>query len=209
MAPPGQSSKREKAPAPAHRGRTYQVAKAAVRVLGGTSPGKGAYACSARAFDSYPPRAHRAIGCGKRVTRARRARDFESAPHEGPLSLARAPADANPRGRWRAWRSWRSAACARSRPTASRQSNSGDPSRALSLSPRALGALSFGRCVLAPSNPLTMIVGANGCGKTTIIECLKYSTTGEQDASSAHGARALLSPCARARSRRPAAAGLR
>ena len=26
--------------------------------------------------------------------------------------------------------------------------------------------------------PLTMIVGANGCGKTTIIECLKYSTTG-------------------------------
>ena len=27
-------------------------------------------------------------------------------------------------------------------------------------------------------SPLTMIVGANGCGKTTIIECLKYSTTG-------------------------------
>ncbi len=26
--------------------------------------------------------------------------------------------------------------------------------------------------------PLTMIVGANGCGKTTIIECLKYITTG-------------------------------
>lgn len=27
-------------------------------------------------------------------------------------------------------------------------------------------------------SPLTMIVGANGCGKTTIIECLKYSCTG-------------------------------
>ena len=27
-------------------------------------------------------------------------------------------------------------------------------------------------------SPLTMIVGANGCGKTTIIESLKYATTG-------------------------------
>lgn len=27
-------------------------------------------------------------------------------------------------------------------------------------------------------SPLTMIVGANGCGKTTIIECLKYACTG-------------------------------
>jgi len=27
-------------------------------------------------------------------------------------------------------------------------------------------------------SPLTMIIGANGCGKTTIIECLKYATTG-------------------------------
>ena len=26
--------------------------------------------------------------------------------------------------------------------------------------------------------PLTIIVGANGCGKTTIIESLKYATTG-------------------------------
>ena len=25
--------------------------------------------------------------------------------------------------------------------------------------------------------PLTVIVGRNGCGKTTIIECLKYATT--------------------------------
>ena len=27
-------------------------------------------------------------------------------------------------------------------------------------------------------SPLTMIVGANGCGKTTVIECLKYACTG-------------------------------
>jgi DNA repair protein RAD50 len=27
-------------------------------------------------------------------------------------------------------------------------------------------------------SPLTMIVGANGCGKTTIIESLKFVTTG-------------------------------
>ena len=27
--------------------------------------------------------------------------------------------------------------------------------------------------------PLTLICGANGTGKTTIIECLKYATTGD------------------------------
>ncbi|RYH29590.1 hypothetical protein EON65_07945 [archaeon] len=27
-------------------------------------------------------------------------------------------------------------------------------------------------------SPLTMIVGANGCGKTTIIESLKFACTG-------------------------------
>ena len=32
--------------------------------------------------------------------------------------------------------------------------------------------------VIAFCFPLTIIVGANGCGKTTIIECLKYAVTG-------------------------------
>ena len=31
-----------------------------------------------------------------------------------------------------------------------------------------------------------MIVGANGCGKTTVIECLKMACTGESSVSSAH-----------------------
>jgi DNA repair protein RAD50 len=28
-------------------------------------------------------------------------------------------------------------------------------------------------------SPLTLIVGTNGSGKTTVIECLRYATTGE------------------------------
>lgn len=30
------------------------------------------------------------------------------------------------------------------------------------------------------SSPVTVIVGPNGSGKTTVIECLKYATTGDQ-----------------------------
>jgi DNA repair protein RAD50 len=33
--------------------------------------------------------------------------------------------------------------------------------------------------IISFAKPLNIIVGANGCGKTTIIECLKYVTTGE------------------------------
>ncbi|KAJ3255799.1 DNA repair protein rad50 [Boothiomyces macroporosus] len=36
--------------------------------------------------------------------------------------------------------------------------------------------------------PLTLIVGHNGAGKTTIIECLKYLTTGEQPSNTKNGA---------------------
>ena len=36
--------------------------------------------------------------------------------------------------------------------------------------------------------PLTLIVGLNGSGKTTIIECLKYATTGELPPNSKGGA---------------------
>lgn len=42
--------------------------------------------------------------------------------------------------------------------------------------------------VLEFYTPLTLIVGANGTGKTTIIECLKYITTGEMPPNSRGGA---------------------
>lgn len=38
------------------------------------------------------------------------------------------------------------------------------------------------------STPLTLIVGANGSGKTTIIECLRYATTGDLPPNSKGGA---------------------
>jgi len=38
------------------------------------------------------------------------------------------------------------------------------------------------------NTPLTLIVGYNGSGKTTIIECLKYATTGELPPNSKGGA---------------------
>uniref|UniRef100_A0A8C5HJ58 Zinc-hook domain-containing protein n=1 Tax=Gouania willdenowi TaxID=441366 RepID=A0A8C5HJ58_GOUWI len=56
-----------------------------------------------------------------------------------------------------------------------------------------LGVRSFGvedkdRQVIAFFSPLTVLVGPNGAGKTTIIECLKYSTSGELPPGSKGGA---------------------
>ncbi|ESK95033.1 dna repair protein rad50 [Moniliophthora roreri MCA 2997] len=42
--------------------------------------------------------------------------------------------------------------------------------------------------VLEFFNPVTVIVGHNGSGKTTIIECLKYATTGDQPPNTRGGA---------------------
>ncbi|EME46566.1 hypothetical protein DOTSEDRAFT_70544 [Dothistroma septosporum NZE10] len=42
--------------------------------------------------------------------------------------------------------------------------------------------------------PLTLIVGTNGSGKTTIIECLKYVTTGELPPNAARGASFVHDP---------------
>ncbi|PHH77180.1 hypothetical protein CDD80_869 [Ophiocordyceps camponoti-rufipedis] len=50
-----------------------------------------------------------------------------------------------------------------------------------SFSPAVREAIQFG-------TPLTLIVGYNGSGKTTIIECLKYATTGELPPNSKGGA---------------------
>lgn len=46
---------------------------------------------------------------------------------------------------------------------------------------------SFSQKSLTFSSPLTLIVGENGCGKTTIIECLKYNLTGEMPPGSDKG----------------------
>ncbi|KAL2260404.1 hypothetical protein VTK26DRAFT_5596 [Humicola hyalothermophila] len=54
-----------------------------------------------------------------------------------------------------------------------------------------LGVRSFGPQhpeTIAFNTPLTLIVGYNGSGKTTIIECLKYATTGELPPNSKGGA---------------------
>jgi DNA repair protein RAD50 len=54
-----------------------------------------------------------------------------------------------------------------------------------------LGVRSFGTLgqeTIAFNTPLTLIVGYNGSGKTTIIECLKYATTGELPPNSKGGA---------------------
>lgn len=44
------------------------------------------------------------------------------------------------------------------------------------------------------ASPLTLIVGANGCGKTTIIECIKYALTGEYPPNSNMGQNFLNDP---------------
>ncbi|KAK4041567.1 hypothetical protein C8A01DRAFT_34407 [Parachaetomium inaequale] len=54
-----------------------------------------------------------------------------------------------------------------------------------------LGVRSFGpqhQETIAFNTPLTLIVGYNGSGKTTIIECLKYATAGELPPNSKGGA---------------------
>ncbi|XP_070699662.1 DNA repair protein RAD50 [Pempheris klunzingeri] len=56
-----------------------------------------------------------------------------------------------------------------------------------------LGVRSFGiedkdKQVISFFTPLTVLVGPNGAGKTTIIECLKYSTSGELPPGSKGGA---------------------
>lgn len=44
------------------------------------------------------------------------------------------------------------------------------------------------------NTPLTLIVGYNGSGKTTIIECLKYATTGQLPPNSKNGAAFVYDP---------------
>ena len=41
--------------------------------------------------------------------------------------------------------------------------------------------------VIEFSSPVTVIVGYNGTGKTTIVECLKYATTGDQPPNTLRG----------------------
>ncbi len=56
---------------------------------------------------------------------------------------------------------------------------------------KIVGIRSFGpnvENVIEFHTPLTIIVGHNGAGKTTIIECLKYATTGEMPPNSKGGA---------------------
>jgi len=54
------------------------------------------------------------------------------------------------------------------------------------------GIRSFGpgtEAMIEFDKPLTVISGMNGCGKTTIIECLKFITTGVLPQTQAVGSR--------------------
>jgi DNA repair protein RAD50 len=53
---------------------------------------------------------------------------------------------------------------------------------------RSFGAEEGDEGSMAFSSPLTLILGQNGCGKTTLIEALKYATSGELPANSKCGA---------------------
>ncbi|OQO01993.1 hypothetical protein B0A48_12466 [Cryoendolithus antarcticus] len=60
-----------------------------------------------------------------------------------------------------------------------------------------LGVRSFDNThttTIAFSSPLTLIVGTNGSGKTTIIECLKYATAGELPPNCSKGAAWIHDP---------------
>lgn len=52
---------------------------------------------------------------------------------------------------------------------------------------RSFGAGSQDQGMIKFLSPLTLILGENGCGKTTIIEALKYATTGDMPPGSSRG----------------------
>ncbi|XP_011188486.1 DNA repair protein RAD50 [Zeugodacus cucurbitae] len=52
---------------------------------------------------------------------------------------------------------------------------------------RSFGSNSEDVQTITFSSPVSLIVGENGCGKTTIIECLKYGLTGEVPPGGDHG----------------------